>query len=75
MSIQELTREELTKEVDLVFKKRISHLKDEIGRRERCPAPDPEVQRVELAKYAYKLAVAILALEQLLDLIEEHMKI
>ena len=75
MSKQILLKSQLTEELNTAFKKRISYLKDEIGRRERCPYSDPEVQKVELAKYNFKLSVAILALDQILDLIRDHVHV
>lgn len=75
MSRQTLLKSQLKEELNTAFKARITHLKDEIGRRERTPYQDPEVQKVELARYNYKLSVAILALDQILDLIRDHVKI
>ena len=74
MGLQPLDRKQLKEELNLVFEQRIKHLKDEIGRRERTPYSDPEVQFVSLAKFNYKLSVAVLAQDQILDLIKEHVK-
>lgn len=74
MSTQKLLKSQLKEELDTAFDKRISFLRDEIGRRERTPYSDPEVQKVELARYNYKLAAAIIAKDQLQDLIKKHVK-
>ena len=74
MSRQILTKSQLTEELNTVFKNRIKHLKDEIGRREKTPYSDPEVQFVSLAKFNYKLSVAVIAQDQIQDLIKEHVK-
>lgn len=75
MGSQTLLKTQLTEELEIVFKARISHLNDEIGRRKRTPYRDPGVQKVELAKFNYKLSVAIIALDQLLDLIRDHVHV
>jgi len=75
MGSQTLLKTQLTEELEIVFKARISHLKDEIGRRKRTPYRDPAVQKVELAKYNFKLSVAIIALDQILDLIRDHVHV
>jgi len=74
MGLQSLNREQLKEELNLVFEQRIKHLKDEIGRRERTPYSDPGIQKAELAKFAHKLAIAIVAQHQLQDLIKENVK-
>jgi len=75
MSRQTLLRSQLEEELKIVFKKRISNLKDELGRRERTPYSSSEVQKVELEKHKYKLSVAILAQDQILDLIKYHVHV
>lgn len=70
MSKQLLTREQLKEELNTAFTNRIRYLKDEIGRRERTPYADPEVQKVNLARYNYKLSAATIALDQLQDLVK-----
>ena len=75
MGLQSLNREQLKEELNTVFEQRIKHLKDEIGRRERTPYPDPGIQKVSLAKFNYKLSLAVLAQDQILDLIKEHMDV
>lgn len=74
MSVQVVTKEQIKKELDTVFKRRITQLKDDIARRERTPYRDTEVQKEELAKYNQKLAIAIVAQYQLQDLIKKHVK-
>ena len=54
MSRQTLLRSQLEEELKIVFKKRISSLKDELGRRERTPYSSSEVQKVELEKHKSK---------------------
>lgn len=75
MASQTLIKSQLKEELDAAFKNRIKHLKDEIGRRERCPYKDPGVQKVQLAKFHYRLAIAVLAQDQIQDLIRDHVKI
>lgn len=75
MGSQTLLKSQLKEELATAFKNRVTHLKDEIGRRERTPYRDPEVQKVELAKFHYKLAIAVLAQDQILDLIRDHVHV
>ena len=74
MSTQILIKSQLKDELNTAFKNRIKHLKDEIGRRERCPYKDSEVQKVQIAKFHYRLAIAVLAQDQIQDLIRDHVK-
>lgn len=75
MSGQTLLKSQLTEELNTAFTNRIRYLKDEIGRRERCPYKDPEVQKVNLARYNFKLSIAILAQDQIQDLIRAHVHV
>lgn len=75
MSRQTLIKSQLKEELNAAFKNRIKHLKDEIGRRERTPYSDPDVQKIELAKYNLKLSIAILTQSQIQDLIRDHVHV
>jgi len=75
MGSQKLLKSQLQEELNTAFDKRISNLKDEIGRRARTPYSDPEVQKVELAKFNYQLAAAIIAKDQLQDLIKLYVHV
>lgn len=69
-----VTRQQVKEELDKVFKARITHLKDEIGRIERCPDRDSKIQESKIANISCRLAIAIVAQQQLQDLIKKHMK-